>query len=75
MGCNWCLKIFGLVLLLTAECLSQCFMENSCTGGVIPEVSNKRDCCVKTNEGLAFFSRQSCSVCIGKCILNLFMHI
>ena len=43
---------------------SQCFTDNNCTGGTVP-AATERECCVETNEGLAFSDDGTCTVCIG----------
>ena len=45
---------------------SQCFTDTSCTGDTIP-AATERECCVETNEGLAFFDNGTCNLCIGNC--------
>ena len=43
---------------------SQCFTDKSCTGDTVP-AATERECCVDTNEGLAFADGGACTACIG----------
>ena len=43
---------------------SQCFTDKTCTGDTVP-AATERECCVDTNEGLAFADGGACTVCIG----------
>ena len=53
-----------LLLLLTRQGLSQCFTSSDCTGDEVVSL-DKPDCCVGTDDGLAFNDGSSCSLCIG----------
>jgi hypothetical protein len=60
------IKLSALVfvgLLLIGEGFSQCYLDIDCNGTTISATS-KKDCCVGTNDGLAYFENGDCSVCI-----------
>ena len=42
----------------------QCFTDTSCTGDIV-SAGNEKECCVETNDGLAFSDGGACTLCIG----------
>ena len=57
---------FVLVLLWTGGGFSQCYTTTSCTGRTVTAVT-ERDCCVGTDDGLAFRrSSGVCYICVGE---------
>ena len=51
--------------LLSRQCFSQCYAETNCTGSSV-EAATERDCCVGTDDGVAFHSGTSCRACVGR---------
>ena len=58
-----------ITLLFAGRGLSQCFTNTDCTGNVV-EAADRRDCCVKTSDGLSFNDGSSCNLCIGKAVYS-----
>lgn len=56
--------VLFFTLLLTGECLSQCFTGADYAGSVVSAV-DIRTCCVETSDGLSFNDGMSCRLCIG----------
>ena len=50
---------------------SQCFTDSDCTGGTVP-AATERECCVETDDGLAFLDGGECTECIGEFSITAF---
>ena len=53
------------ILLYLATRVSECYTNADCTGNQVA-VTNQRQCCVWTNDGLSYSDGSSCTVCRGK---------
>ena len=53
-----------LFLLLAGEGFFQCYSDTACSGNLVP-AANQRECCIETDEGLAFSAGGTCNMCIG----------
>ena len=51
--------------------LHNCFTAANCTGDVITEAADQRDCCVGTNDGLSYNNGSTCNRCVGTLLINM----
>ena len=57
-----------LILCVTGRVESVCYTNTDCTGSTIPAI-DQADCCVRTNEGLAYLDDGgNCTVCTGESV-------
>ena len=56
---------FFSILLYLATRVSECYTNADCTGNQVA-VTNQRQCCVWTNDGLSYSDGSSCMVCRGR---------
>ena len=59
-----------ILLVLSEEGFSQCFTNTDCTGDEVV-VTDRRDCCVGTDDGISFQNGSSCSLCVGMAVVAL----
>ena len=63
----------AIVILLTGRVSGVCYTDTLCEGDRVPAVSIE-DCCVRTDDGLAYSDDSGCTVCIGElnksCMFN-----
>ena len=62
--------VFLLVLQLTGQVFSQCFISTDCTGSQVTAV-DQQICCVETSDGLSYNDGSTCNLCIGTGSVNL----
>ena len=62
--------VFLLVLQLTGQVFSQCFISTDCTGSQVTAV-DQQTCCVETSDGLSYNDGSTCNLCIGTGSVNL----